>query len=89
MSVILPLIARSCFDPEATKLMGGVFDEMMQSLDQLGRPRIVQEAVARHIIEAVGDGERDPDVIYQRVLAAMASQLGLAEAGRAGASRLS
>jgi hypothetical protein len=57
--------------------MGEVFDEMIQSLDRVGRPRVVQEAVARQIIEAVQGGERDRDAIYQRVLAAMALNLRL------------
>ncbi len=85
--MIFPFIADGFFDPEATKIMGDVFDEMIRSLDRFGRPRIVQEAVARHVIKAVRGGERDPDVIYQQVLAAMASQLGLAEASRESASR--
>ena len=85
--MIFPFIADGCFDPEATKIMGDVFDEMIWSLDQFGRPRIIQEAVARHVIKAVRDGERDPDVIYQRVLAAMTSKLGLGEASRESASR--
>ena len=87
MSMTHPLISQGCFDPEATKLMGEVFDEMIRSLDRFGRPRIVQEAVARRIIDVVGDGERDPEVIYQRVLAAMASQLGLADASQEVANR--
>jgi hypothetical protein len=87
MPMIFPLIASGCFDPEATKIMGEVFEEMVTSLDRFGRPRIIQEAVARHIIDAMRDGERDPDVVYQRALAAMASKLGLAEESHEGASR--
>jgi len=64
--MIFPFIADGCFDPEATKIMGDVFDEMIWSLDQFGRPRIIQEAVARHVIKAVRDGERDPDVTSAR-----------------------
>jgi hypothetical protein len=77
--MIFPFIADGCFDPAATKIMGEVFDQMIRSLDRFGRPRIIQEAVACQVIAAVRDGERDPDVIYQRVLAAMALKLGLAE----------
>jgi hypothetical protein len=86
MSMIFPFIADGCFDPEATKIMGEVFEEMVTSLDRFGRPRIIQEAVARHIIDAMRDGERDPDVIYQRVLAAMALKLGVAGESHEGAS---
>ena len=87
--MIHPLIASGCFDPEATKIMGDVFDEMIQSLDRFGRPRIIQEAVARHVIDAARDGERDPDVIYQRVLAAVAPKLGLADITQEHANRAS
>jgi hypothetical protein len=87
--MIFPFIADGCFDPEATKIMGEVFDEMVTSLDRFGRPRIIREAVARHIIEAMRDGERDSDVIYQRVLAAMALKLGVAGESHEGASPLS
>jgi hypothetical protein len=87
MRMIFPLIASGCFDPEATKIMGEVFEEIVTSLDRFGRPRIIQEAVARHIIDAMRDGERDPDVIYQRVLAAMALKLGVAGESHEGASR--
>jgi hypothetical protein len=89
MSMIFPFIADGCFDPEATKIMGEVFDEMVTSLDRFGRPRIIQEAVARHILDAMRDGERDPDVVYQRVLAAMAVKLGVAGESHEGASLLS
>jgi hypothetical protein len=89
MSMIFPFIADGCFDPEATKIMGEVFDEMITSLDRFGRPRIIQEAVARHILDAMRDGERDPDVVYQRVLAAMAVKLGVAGESHEGASLLS
>jgi hypothetical protein len=77
MAMPFPLFANACFDPEATKLMGDVFEEMIQSLDRMGQPRVVQEAIARQIIEVVQDGERDRDAIYQRVLAAMALKLRL------------
>jgi hypothetical protein len=60
----LPFFQSATFDPEATKVMGDVFDEAIQSLDKLARPRMVQEAIAKKIIEAVQDGERDPERIY-------------------------
>jgi hypothetical protein len=82
MSMPFPIFANACFDPEATKLMGDVFEEIILSLDRVGRPRVVQEAIAKQIIETVGDGERDRDAIYQRVLASMASKLRLGAAVR-------
>ena len=87
MSMIHPLTPEGCFDPEATKLMGDVFDEMIRSLEQFGRPRIIREAIARHVIAVARGGERDPEVIWQRVLAAMSTKLGLAEASREVANR--
>ena len=82
MSMPFPIFANACFDPEATKLMGDVFEEIILSLDRVGRPRVVQEAIAKQIIETVGDGERVRDAIYQRVLASMASKLRLGAAVR-------
>jgi hypothetical protein len=73
MSMIHPLIPRGWFDPEATKIMGDVFDEMIRSLEQFGRPRIIQDAIARHVIAVAGGGARDREVIWERVLAAMSS----------------
>jgi hypothetical protein len=77
MSMPFPLFENACFEPEATKLMGEIFEEMVQSLGRMGQPRVIQEAIARQIIEAVQDGERDRDTIYQRVLAALALKLRL------------
>lgn len=82
MSTPFPSFASACFDPETTQVMGEVFDEMMQSLGRIGRPRVVREAIARQIIEAVQDGERDRDAIYRRVLAAMALKLRLGASAR-------
>jgi len=66
MAMIHPLIPQGCFDPEATKIMGDLFDDMIRSLEQFGRPRIIQEAIARHVIAVARCGERDPEVIWER-----------------------
>jgi hypothetical protein len=73
MAMIHPLTPQGCFDPEATKIMGDLFDDMIRSLEQFGRPRIIQEAITRHVIAVARSGERDPEVIWERVLAAMSS----------------
>lgn len=76
MNATRPFSAEPLFDPELAKLIFGVFDEAFQSLGEIARPRIVHEAIARHILEAVEEGERDPDRIYKRVLRLVALRHG-------------
>lgn len=71
MNTARPVSAEHSFEPELVKLIFDVFDEAIQSLGHIARPRIVHEAVAKRIIETVEDGERDPDRIYQGVLRAV------------------
>jgi hypothetical protein len=74
MPSILPFIERrSDFDDELTKLMGDVFDAVSRQLVDTDQPPIVQEVLAKCIIEAVRRGERNP----QRLRDAALSALGL------------
>jgi hypothetical protein len=72
MNATQPFSCEPSFEPELGKLIFDVFDEIIQSLGHIARPRIVHEAIAKHIIEAVEDGERDPDRISQGVLRVVA-----------------
>jgi hypothetical protein len=62
------------FDECVKKLLGQAFDAACKALHDRGQPSIVREIIAKRILEAARQGERDP----QR----------LCEAGRAGLSRL-
>jgi hypothetical protein len=63
---------RAAFDDAATHAMGEAYDRAILALDakDRGRPSVVQEALAKRIIEIAKTGERKPDQIYQQALAA-------------------
>jgi hypothetical protein len=73
MNTTQPFSAEPSFEPELAKFIFGVCDEVFQTLGDIAWPRIVHEAIVRQILEAVEEGERDPDRIYQRALGVVAA----------------
>jgi hypothetical protein len=65
---ILPFLKGGSFDPEMTHAMGAAYDKARKMLHDKGQPFIVQEIIARNIIEVARTGERDPDKICARVM---------------------
>lgn len=61
MSSIIPFFRDRGFDPEATEILGKAYDIACRSLHHKGQPPVVQELLAKKIIEAAQHGERDPD----------------------------
>jgi hypothetical protein len=47
------------FDDCATQIMGEAFDSACKELHDRGQPTIVYEVIAKRIIEAAKNGERD------------------------------
>ena len=75
MASILPFIhKRADFDDKLTKLMGDVFEEVSRDLLGKGQPMIVQEILAKRIIDAVRRGERDPERLRVAALSAFGPQ---------------
>jgi len=62
MASILPLIrkAGTVFDDRVTQIMGEAFDRARKDLHDTGQPPIVYEVIAKRIIDAAKNGERDP-----------------------------
>ena len=62
MASILPFIKKSgiVFDDHATSILGEAFDAACKELHDKGQPTIVYEVIARRIIDAARNGERDP-----------------------------
>ena len=56
------------FDDAATLVMGKAFDQACQSLRNLGSAITVREIIAKRIIAAAKNGERDPDCLCQQAL---------------------
>jgi hypothetical protein len=58
----------SVFDDQATKAMGEAFEAACKDLDEAGQSSVVYEAVAK--LEMAKSGERDPNQLRDRALAA-------------------
>jgi hypothetical protein len=58
---ILPFIrkAGAVFDDRVTQIMGEAFDDACKELHDTGQPPIVYEVIAKRIIDAAKNGERD------------------------------
>src|SRR6266576_6304095 len=63
--------AGGVFDDRVTQIMGEAFDRACKDLHDKGQPEIVYEVIAKRIIEAVKNGERDPIRLRKAGLAAL------------------
>ena len=61
MSSIIPLFKGGNFDDQSVEILGEAYDIACRSLHRKGQPPVVQEFLAKKIIEAAQFGERDPD----------------------------
>jgi hypothetical protein len=51
--------ADGVFDDQVTEVMGRAFDSACKELHDTGQPEIVYEVIAKRIIDAARNGERD------------------------------
>ena len=66
----LPFLQNGTFDSAATQVMGEAYDKARKMLHDKGQPDVVQEIIARRIVEVAMTGERDPDQLAKRALQA-------------------
>jgi hypothetical protein len=80
---ILPFIARSgaVFNDVATQVMGEAFDAACNELHDKGQPTVVYDVIAKRIIDAARNGERDPVRLRNVGLAALGIDRGCVETG--------
>ena len=71
MGDIVEFFRKSDFDPETVELLCDAYDKASRSLDDNGQPDIVKEVIARRIISLAQKGERNPDRLCARALAAL------------------
>jgi hypothetical protein len=71
MADVLPFFRGAAFDTDATRVMGEAFDHACHFLHDVGQPDLVREIIAKRIIEAARNGERDPDELCARALKAL------------------
>jgi hypothetical protein len=58
------------FDDAATFAMGEAFDRTCESIRIIGSTASVREIIAKQIIDAAKNGERNPGRLYEQVLKA-------------------
>ena len=68
---IIPFLSEAAFDPDTTQAMGEAFDKARRSLHDRGQPPMVQEIIAKRIIDIAKTGERNSDVLCERALTAL------------------
>ena len=61
-------IQNVAFDDTATSAMGEAFDKACKSLRSFGTACTVREIIAKRIISAAENGERDPARLHQQAL---------------------
>ena len=64
---IIP-IQNVSFDDAATSAMGEAFDKACKSLRNFGSAGTVREIIAKRIIDAAKNGERDPARLHEQAL---------------------
>ena len=73
MASILPFIrkAGAVFDDRVTQIMGEAFDTARVGLHDRGQPAVVQEIIAKRIIEIAATGVRDPEQLALQALGSL------------------
>jgi glyoxylate carboligase len=71
----LPFLQNGTFDSGATQVMGEAYDKARKMLHDKGQPEVVQEVIARRIVEVAMTGERDPDQLAKRALQAFGIEI--------------
>ncbi len=79
MGFIIAFLDEGAFDDVTTHVLGEAFDAVCRDLHDTGQPAIVREVIAKRIIRAAQQGERDPAKLRDVGLEALGSgQRGLA-----------
>jgi hypothetical protein len=65
---VIPIVEGGSFDAAMTRTMGEVFDKACRSLRDFGSAVLVREIIAKRIIEAAKNGERNPVRLFEQAL---------------------
>jgi hypothetical protein len=71
MASIVPFISNAVFEQADIEVMSVAYDRAIEDIYSFGHPnKTVQEIIATRIITLTKGGERDPDRLHERALAA-------------------
>ena len=65
---ILSFLEGRAFAPEDVRIMGQAYDKARGMLQDRGQPHLVEEVIAKRVIDIASTGERDPDVLARQAL---------------------
>ena len=68
-AAVIPLFGDRAFDDLATKNMGLAYYIACRSVHPTGKPPVIQEMLAKKILQAAQTGERDPDRLASMAIA--------------------
>jgi len=66
---IIPFLSGQAFQPETIEAMGIAYENVCKSLKLVDRSGLLNELIARNIVELATCGERDPERLCAGVLA--------------------
>ncbi len=79
---IVPFLGDAVFEPADIKVMSDSYSAAIEFVFGFGHPnRVVREIIASRIIKLTKSGERDPDCLREKALAACGFQLSGKDAG--------
>jgi hypothetical protein len=76
MASIHPFIPHGEFDDATTKIMGQAFDAAIKELPAIDHPELIHELMAKRIVLAVQEGEREVNFLRDSAVALLASLAG-------------
>lgn len=80
---IVPFLGGSVFEPADIKVMSDAYSTAIEFVWGFGHPnRIVREIIAKRIIKLTRSGERDPNSLCEKALAACGFKLSGNAAGK-------
>ena len=80
---IVPFLGAVVFEPADIKVMSDAYGAAIERVWGFGHPnRIVREIIAKRIIKLTESGERDPDYLRDKALAACGFRLSGNAAGK-------
>src|SRR5437016_4635471 len=74
MAEMSPFLNGHSFDPETTRIMGAAFDKVTRGLHDRGQPAVVQELIAKRILDLAATGTRDPEQLAEQGISAEVHQ---------------
>jgi len=71
----IAIVDNISFDPETTASMGAAFEKACRFLGNGKQAPPVKEVIAKRILDAAKQGERDPDRLCERALIAFGARI--------------